>query len=108
VRRPEHSCHHRAVDRYDFRPIRQDDIDDLLARLVAPELQNPAIIDDRDVEALPLSADINADLHSHASEHAPPQSRPHNGMVRERADLRVRCSVRFFTLRWCQRCRNLP
>jgi hypothetical protein len=35
------------------------------------ERQNLAIIDDRDIEALPLSAHINAGPRSHASKHAP-------------------------------------
>ena len=62
----------RAVDRYDCRPVRYDDVNDLPARQVALERQNPAIIDDRYVETLPLCAHINASPHSHASKHAPP------------------------------------
>jgi len=46
---------------------------------VALERQNPAIIDDGDVEALSLSAHVNADPHSHASKHASPQRRLHSG-----------------------------
>jgi len=57
----------RAVDRDDCRPILQDTVNDLLARHVALECQHPAIIDDRDVEALSLAAHINAHPHSHAS-----------------------------------------
>jgi hypothetical protein len=51
----------RAVDRDDRRAIRTDKVNDLLARHVTLERQDPAIIDDRGVEALPLSAHINAD-----------------------------------------------
>jgi hypothetical protein len=56
----------RAVDRYDGRPARHDDVNDLPARQVTPERQNPAIIDDRYVETLSLCAHINANPHSHA------------------------------------------
>lgn len=52
-----------------------DKVDDLLAGQVSLEHQNLAIIDDRQIEALPLSADINAGPHSHASKHAPLQYR---------------------------------
>ena len=69
----------RAVDRDDFGTICPDNVDDLFARPVAQEFQNLAIIDDRDVEALPLPAHVNADPHSHASKHAPPRRRPHSG-----------------------------
>jgi hypothetical protein len=47
--------------------IRNDDSYNLLARPVALEHQNPTIIDDRDIEALALSAHIDADPYSHAS-----------------------------------------
>jgi len=66
----------RAVDRDDCRPIHQGNVNDLLARQVALERQNPPIINDRDVEALSLSSHINADPRSHASKHAPLQYRP--------------------------------
>jgi len=66
----------RIVDRYDCRPVRHDDVNDLPARQVALERQNPAIIDDRYVETLPLCAHINASPHSHASKH------PHPGAAR--------------------------
>jgi hypothetical protein len=49
---------------------------------VSLEHQNPAIIDDRHVEALSLSADINADPHSHASKDAPLQYRPRSDRAR--------------------------
>jgi hypothetical protein len=62
----------RAVDRDDRRRIRNDKVNDLLARHMALERPAPAIIDDRGVEALPLSAHINADPSSHESKHAPP------------------------------------
>jgi hypothetical protein len=52
-----------------------DKVNDLLARQVSLEHQNPAVIDDRQIEAHPLSADINAGPHSHASKHAPLQYR---------------------------------
>lgn len=64
----------RAVDRDDRRRIRNDKINDLLARHAAPERQDPAIIDDRGVKALPLSAHINANPQSHESKHAPPST----------------------------------
>jgi hypothetical protein len=44
---------------------------------VALERQNPALIDDRDVEALALSAHINAYPRSHVTKHALLQYRPH-------------------------------
>jgi len=47
------------------------------------ERQNLAIIDDRDIEALPLSAHINAGPRSHASKHAPLQYRPHPGRMQD-------------------------
>lgn len=53
-----------------------DKVCDLPARQVSLEHQNPAIIDDRRVEALSLSADINADPRSHAS------SMPHSSTAR--------------------------
>jgi hypothetical protein len=61
-----------AVDRDDGRRIRNDKVNDLLARHAALEHQDPAVIDDRGVEALPLSAHINADPWSHKSKHAAP------------------------------------
>jgi hypothetical protein len=72
----------RAVDRDDCRPMLADKVNDLRARQVSLERQNPAIIDDRHVEALSLSAHINADPRSHASKHAPLQYRPHSGRMR--------------------------
>ena len=57
----------RAVDGHDGRPVLVDDVNDLPARQVALKRQNLAIVDDRDVEALSLSAHINADPDSHAS-----------------------------------------
>jgi hypothetical protein len=69
----------RAVDRYDCRPVRNDNVNDLPARQVALERQNPAITDDRDVEALSLSAHVNANPRSHPSKHAPPRRRSHSG-----------------------------
>jgi len=72
----------RAVDRYDCRPVRYDNVNDLPARQVALERQNPAIIDDRYVETLPLCAHINASPHSHASKHAPPRCRSRSGSAR--------------------------
>ncbi|HXZ75176.1 MAG TPA: hypothetical protein VEH31_30495 [Streptosporangiaceae bacterium] len=71
-----------AVDRDDCRPIVPGKVNDLLARQVALERQNPAIIDDRDVEALSLSSHINADPRSHASKHAPLQYRPPSDRAR--------------------------
>jgi hypothetical protein len=50
----------RAVDRDDRGPICHDKVNDLLARHAARECQDPAIIDDRGVGALPLSARIYA------------------------------------------------
>jgi hypothetical protein len=67
----------RAIDRDDCRPIGRGNVNDLFARQVALERQNPAIIDDRDVEALPLSPHIYADPRSHASKHAPLPYRRH-------------------------------
>lgn len=61
----------RAIDGGDPRRIRYDKVNDLLARQAALEGQDPAIIDDRNVETLPLSAHINADPQSHESKHAP-------------------------------------
>jgi hypothetical protein len=72
----------RAVDRDDCRPMLTDTVNDLPARQVSLEHQNPAIIDDRHVEALSLSADINADPHSHASKDAPLQYRPRSDRAR--------------------------
>jgi hypothetical protein len=69
----------RAVDRYDGRPVRHDYVNDLPARQVALERQNPAIIDDRHVKTFSLSAHINANPHSHASKHARPWCRSHYG-----------------------------
>ena len=69
----------RAIDRYDGRPVRNDPVNDLPARQVTLKRQNPAIIDDRDVEALPLCAHINASPHSHASKHAPLPCRSRSG-----------------------------
>jgi hypothetical protein len=63
----------RAIDGGDPRRIRHDKVNDLLTRQAALEGQDPAIIDDRNVEALPLSAHINADPQSHGSKHAPSQ-----------------------------------
>ena len=60
----------RAIDGGCPRRIRHDKVNDLLARHTALEGQDPAIIDDRNVEALPLSAHINADPESHDSKHA--------------------------------------
>src|ERR1700735_1504716 len=61
----------RAVNRDDSRPILHGKINDLRARQVALERQNPALIDDRDVEAFSISAYINADPRSHVTKHAP-------------------------------------
>lgn len=55
--------------------IRNDDSYNLLARPVALEHQNPAIIDYRDIEALAPSAYIDANPYSHAS------SMPHPSAV---------------------------
>jgi hypothetical protein len=63
----------RTIDGGDPRRIRHDKDNDLLTRQAAPQGQEPAIIDDRNVEALRLSAHINADPHSHESKHAPSQ-----------------------------------
>jgi hypothetical protein len=65
----------RAVDGRDHRPIRHDKLNDLLARQAAPEGQDPAIVDDRDVEALPLPAHINTSPQRHGSKHALTQTR---------------------------------
>jgi hypothetical protein len=43
---------------------------------VALKRQNLAIVDDRDIEALSLSAHIDADPYSHASQHGPPPVTP--------------------------------
>jgi hypothetical protein len=64
----------RAVDRYDCRTVRHDHVNGLPARQVALERQNPAILDDRDVEALALCAHINVNPHSHVSKNAPPRA----------------------------------
>ncbi len=64
----------RAVDRDDRRRIRNDEVNDLLARHAALERHDTAIIDDRGVKALPLSAHINADPQCHESKHAPPST----------------------------------
>jgi len=72
----------RAVDRDDGRPMLTDKVNDLPARQVSLEHQNPAIIDDRHVEPFSLSADINAGPHSHASQHAPFQYSPRSGRAR--------------------------
>ena len=69
----------RAVDCYNCRPVLSDNVNDLPARQVALERQNPAVIDDRGVEALSLPAYVNADPNSHTSKHAPPPSRSHPG-----------------------------
>jgi hypothetical protein len=55
----------RTIDGDDPRRIRYDKVNDLLARQAALESQDPAIIDDGNIEALPLSAHINADPQSH-------------------------------------------
>jgi hypothetical protein len=47
-----------------------DKVNDLLAPQAVPECQDPAVIDDGNVEALPLPAHINADPPSHRSKHA--------------------------------------
>src|ERR1700730_10930062 len=57
----------KAIDGGDPRRIGHDKVNDLLARQTASEGRDPAIIDDRNVEALPLSAHINADPQSHES-----------------------------------------
>ena len=54
-----------AIDRHGRRRIRHDKANDLLARQAVLEYQDPAIVNDRDVEALPLSAHIDADPSSH-------------------------------------------
>ena len=64
----------RAVDRDDRRRIRNDEVNDLLACHAALERHDTAIIDDRGVKALPLSAHINADPQCHESKHAPPST----------------------------------
>jgi hypothetical protein len=61
----------RAVNRDDGWPVLHGKVNDLHARQVALERQNPALIDDGDVEALSLSAHINADPRSHVTKHAP-------------------------------------
>jgi len=61
----------RAVNRDDGRPVLHGKVNDLHARQVALERQNPTLIDDGDVEALSLSAHINADPRSHVTKHAP-------------------------------------
>ena len=61
----------RAVDRDNRRPIANGKVNDLLARHVALQRQHSAVIDNRDVEALPLAAHINARPHRHTSQHAP-------------------------------------
>ena len=43
------------MNRYDCRPVLGDNVSDLRARQVALKRHNPAIIDDRDVEALALA-----------------------------------------------------
>jgi len=61
----------RAVNRDDGRPLLHGKVNDLRARQVTLERQNPALIDDRDVEALSLSAHINADPRSHVNKACP-------------------------------------
>ncbi len=68
----------RAVDRDGCRPMFTDKVYDLPARQASLEHQNPAIIDDRRVEALSLSADINADPRRHASSMPHSMYRPHS------------------------------
>ena len=65
----------RAVDRHDRRLLCDDKVSDLLAPQPALERQDPAAIDDGDVEALPLSSHINADPAGHKSKHALPSTR---------------------------------
>jgi hypothetical protein len=60
----------RAVDRDDRRPVLYQKVNHLPARQAALERHNLAMIDDRDIEALPLSTDINTGPRSHASKHA--------------------------------------
>jgi len=67
----------RAVDRDGYRLILHGKVSDLLARQMTLKRQNPAIIDDGDVEALSLPAHINADPRRHTSKHAAPQYRLH-------------------------------
>jgi len=59
------------------RPALQEKANNLPTRQAALERHNLAIIDDRDIEALPLSANINAGPRSHASKHARLQYRQH-------------------------------
>jgi hypothetical protein len=74
----------RAVYRDDRRPALHEKANNLPTRQAALERHNLAMIDDRDIEALPLSADINAGPRSHASKHARLQYRPHAGGYRPR------------------------
>jgi len=67
----------RAVDRYERRLSLHDDLDYLLVVQVTFQDQDPVIIDDRHVEALPLPAHVNAHPHSHVSKPAPGVHRPH-------------------------------
>ena len=68
-----------AVYRDDRRPVLHAKVNHLLTRQAALERRNLALIDDCDIEALPLSADINAGPRSHASKHARLQYRRTRG-----------------------------
>lgn|SRR5262249_52758327 len=73
----------RAVYRDDRRTVLHEKVNHLPARQAFLERQNLAVIDDRNIEALPPSAHINAGPHSHASKHAPLQYRPHSGRMQD-------------------------
>jgi hypothetical protein len=55
----------RAVDRHDVRVVLQDQAGDLVATQMVTQVENPLIIDDRDVEALAFAAYIDTDPPRH-------------------------------------------
>jgi Pyridine nucleotide-disulphide oxidoreductase len=63
----------RAIDRHYGRLPCHDKISDLPAAQAVQKCQDPAVIDDGSVEAIPLAAYINADPPNHNSQHAPTQ-----------------------------------
>jgi hypothetical protein len=55
----------RTVDRHDVRLVLQDQAGDLVTTQMVTQVENPLIIDDRDVEALAFSAYIDTDPPRH-------------------------------------------
>ena len=54
-----------AVDRDDGRPLRLDELDNLLGRQSFPERDDPVIVNQRDIETLPFPAHIDAEPANH-------------------------------------------